>query len=416
MPIADPSRPILGAILSCLLAACSLAPTPGVVQRSPTPRSTPSAPIATASPTEPTTPTPVPNPSSVPSPVPLPSATLQPGAVLPGFSPLSTTWVSLSMGWVLGHAQCPSGDCLALLRSVDAGRSWSAVTGPPALPSLALAPGGVHNIRFADQSNGWAFDPELWATHDGGSTWRRQDLALPGAFRVDALEASAGSVHATVTRFDSFRTTVYQSLIATDAWRPTSVSMSAGAGPVPRAQIVASQGAAWVVQVNRTVTGGARFSNGEWQDWRPPCADSGGSAYLAAASATYLAARCNEGVWSNGPPRTLLYISTDAGSTFRPSGVALPASAGGGFDSPRPGMVVSGAYGADGHATLLQTLDGGANWSTVYGSADRTAVLYVGFTSADQGVAILTGESGSTLLMTFDGGRHWSPVSFASAP
>ena len=93
----------------------------------------------------------------------------------------------------------------------------------------------------------------------------------------------------------------------------------------------------------------------------------------------------------------------------------MPGHSTGAIASPRPGAVITGALTADGHPSLLETHDNGATWTRVYDAADRSVALYVGFTSASQGVAILTGDSGGTLLMTFDAGRHWSAVTLAGA-
>ena len=41
---------------------------------------------------------------------------------------------------------------------------------------------GVTEIRFADDLHGWAFDPALWLTNDGGTTWRKHDP--PGGAEV----------------------------------------------------------------------------------------------------------------------------------------------------------------------------------------------------------------------------------------
>ena len=403
MQMQIPTKAGVAAILTCLLAACNAGPSPGAARPLPTARSLPSGSLPVA-PSSPAT-----------SPEPAPAATIPRGQVPSGFLPLSTTWVSLSKGWVLGTAPCAAGSCLGLLRTDDAGRTWAAVTAPPAHVTPGFQSGSVHDVRFADSEDGWAFGPDLWATHDGGATWRHQVLNGSGLVLVESLEATAGRVHAAVIVFDSVGVRVYESPVNKDAWVATGVAISAGAGPVPRSLLVATEGAGWMIQVNRTVVGGARLYQGEWREWKPPCADAGGRAFLAAASATSLAAICNEGVWTNGPPATRLYLSQDGGSSFQRVGTDLPVGSTGAIASPRPGTVITGAFTADGHAILLETTDSGATWTRVYDAANRSVTLYVGFTSASQGVAILTGDLGGTLLMTFDAGRHWSPITLGTA-
>ncbi|TMK98625.1 MAG: glycosyl hydrolase, partial [Actinobacteria bacterium] len=54
-------------------------------------------------------------------------------------------------------------------------------------------------VRFADDLHGWAFEPALWATSDGGATWRRQ--APPGGGRlVLALAGDSDAAYAVVSR------------------------------------------------------------------------------------------------------------------------------------------------------------------------------------------------------------------------
>src|ERR1700676_22227 len=151
---------VAGSVL--LLAACSTAPT----GPSPSPSPSPSVVITP-------TPSSLPSPSPSSSPSPLPAKASIPA----GFEPNSVTFVSLKMGWVLGGAPCASGTCLALLRTLDSGRTWSTVQAPPTLYSPASSPDqGVSEVRFADARDGWAFEPQLWSTHDGGVHWRQSSL------------------------------------------------------------------------------------------------------------------------------------------------------------------------------------------------------------------------------------------------
>ena len=51
-----------------------------------------------------------------------------------------------------------------------AGKTWQG--GPaPSDHRQPSGPPGVSGLRFLDGVNGWAFGPELWATHDAGHTW-----------------------------------------------------------------------------------------------------------------------------------------------------------------------------------------------------------------------------------------------------
>ena len=98
---------------------------------------------------------------------PVPSPTPGAPATALGLSPASATFVSATDGWVLGTGTCPSGPCAKVMRTTDGGSTWTAV---PA-PSASIVPGGgqgapgISRLRFADARNGWAYGPDLWATH-----------------------------------------------------------------------------------------------------------------------------------------------------------------------------------------------------------------------------------------------------------
>jgi photosystem II stability/assembly factor-like uncharacterized protein len=341
------------------------------------------------------------------------------GPVPPGFEPSSVTFVSLSEGWVLGTAPCSSVPCTApgghapnasILRTTDGGRTWLGIPVSPTALSAAISqnPGsGVSQLRFADPSNGWAFGPDLWATHDGGASWQAVSLpGVPSGGTVMALEAAAGTVTAVVT--DGSRLAIETSPVGQDAWAPAPVSVPIGAGPVPSAQLVLQGSSGWLVEVDRTVIGGARLRAGQWQAWTPPCLTGGGPVTLAASSPVDLVADCSLGIWTGTPQGNHLFVSQDGGTTFSEAPAAIPGD-GAAIASPAPAVAVVG--GTD----LVATFDGGRTWTTVYRptTTGGSGFGFVGFTSPLQGVAV-TGQpgQGSTLLVTRDGGHTWSVVPF----
>jgi hypothetical protein len=183
------------------------------------------------------------------------------------------------------------------------------------------------------------------------------------------------------------------------------------------------QGASgWILDLDRTIVGGASLgTDGAWTPWTPPCLKDNGPAGLAAASASDLAAVCQEGVWgrpegklssSNTLPFYELYLSTDGGAAFRAAGVIPGADAG--LVAASPAGVAATVVTA-GNGVLSATFDGGKTWQTVASGQPGTAT-FVGFTTATQGVAVFAsqqiGSISSTLLMTRDGGHSWSSSTF----
>jgi photosystem II stability/assembly factor-like uncharacterized protein len=302
-----------------------------------------------------------------------------------------------------------------LLRTNDGGKTWVGIPAPRTPLSQGLNP-GVHEVRFANLLDGWAFGPELWATHDGGGHWHRITLsAVTANSPVMALEAASGLVHAAVV--DAGVVRIETSPVHEDGWTASPTTVPTGAGPVPSPQIVLQGTTGWLLENDRTVIGGARLVQGRWVPWQPPCSAAGGPATLAASSATAMVAVCDEGVWTGPAIAVRVYASSDGGTTFHqvatltptPSSVMLVAS-------PSPQTIVVGVY--TNQLVLDASFDGGATWR-IAAHSQQGALADLGFTSPTQGVVVITSPgatpSGGALLMTFDGGHTWSPVVFRQA-
>jgi hypothetical protein len=124
------------------------------------------------------------------------SATPSGTTAVPGFVPLSFTAVSATDWWVLGSVPCRSRDCPAIV-TTDGGATFQPRPAPggPFGRGLDL-PAAARSIRFADSSDGWAFGPALYATHDGGRHWTA--ISMPGA--VTELAPGLGEVFASSPR------------------------------------------------------------------------------------------------------------------------------------------------------------------------------------------------------------------------
>ena len=375
--------------------------------------------------------TPTPTLTSVPSVVP-PSAspivtappTAVPGAVLPAdFQPRSVTFASPTEGWVLGSTACAAGRCAVIAHTLDAGRSWSRINAPnTTVDADARQIGaGVSALRFADRLDGWAYGPDLWATHDGGTTWTKVNLSgiTGGSAAVWDLQAAAGMAHLAYYDRASLAFGMASTAVSSDVWSSPPVYIPVGAGPVPQVQLVIQGSAGWLVEVDREVVGGARLVNGAWQTWTPPCSDSAGPAILAAWSTTGLIADCDLGVWST-PAGEHLYRSTNGGTSFTELSQAVPMSAAAELATPNTSTIVvagQGPVNAQGASTqlVITSFDGGHTWTTVL-KPGLVTFNDLGFTTQTQGVLITATGSTSRLLMTRDGGHTWAAVAFSCAP
>ena len=311
---------IAGLATVLVVAATLLLPKqsgPGpIAGASPTPVATSAAPV-----------TPAPSASETPAPTASGVAT-----VPSGFLPASVTFVSPDHGFLLGSIPCSGNVCAFVAQTRDAGRSWMSLSDlPTSVASSADQQGqnGVSTLRFATENVGWAFGPhELWTTHDNGASWARTQLpGLTSDSTIEALETSAGLVHAVVLECDSngCQFTIRTSDVAQDTWRDSGVRLPVGAGPVPSAQLILNGTAGWLVQNDRVATNGARLANGTWSTWQPPCATLQGPVVIAASSPSDLVGACDVGLWANHEGERL-FVSHDGGTTFTKLSTPIPVS------------------------------------------------------------------------------------------
>ena len=157
-----------------------------------------------------------------------------PAPVPASFRPTSVTFIGTDTGWVIGQAgtpgHCATQYCTSIARTDDAGKTWTGVPAPVTGPADGAT--GVSQIRFLNLSDGWAFGPGLFATHDGGHTWTQ---VVTNGLRVTALEtvgdrafalfaSCTGTGAAFAAQCTSY--TLYSSPAAADAWTPVGPSTS----------------------------------------------------------------------------------------------------------------------------------------------------------------------------------------------
>jgi hypothetical protein len=354
-------------------------------------------------------------------------------AAAPGFQPLSLTFASQRVGWVVGTVVCGHGRrCLALRETKDAGLSWAARAIPPAMAvAITHAPVGLAypplGVQFADSQDGWLYaDGGLWSTHDGGHSWQRHtppNLAAPNEDTILDVASAAGKVY--LLGWAGAKGVIVDSSPAkTDRWHPARtphLGLPAGGGLLVGA-LVLQGSAGWLVEGNdRGISGSARLDRkGHWLRWTPPCAALGNSFTVPTlVGPQSLDAVCVMGGFASPLPNTAppgatlgsswLYSSNDGGATFRPvTQLGLLGTSFGDLVSPAPGVLLvtqSGAHGDD----LLQSLDGGTDFAVVY----RGVVGALAFATPTHGLAIIEKPSHATAaIKTTDGGRHWTAVRF----
>jgi hypothetical protein len=365
-----------------------------------------------------------------PKPTSLATAATKPGApaavggpVPANFQPASVTFVSTSTAWVIGQAGTPGSCananpdvCTSIAHTGDTGKTWTG--GPaPGTPGPSGAQ-GVSGIRFLDGTNGWAFGPELWATHDAGRTWtqvntngqRVTDLETAGdrAFALWATcSGSSASFAADCTSYTLMTTTANG-----DTWTPVgSATTGLGDGGNATSAVLALTSATGYL----LAPDGALYSgplDGSWQragtaPCQPSAAQPGGlpsSALLALVSPTTVVVACEA---AGG-----VTVSTSASSGAN----WTPPPAGAWSALPSIGTPTSLAAAPDGTLALattngLYTLPaGGTRWQQAsLASAADGGFSYVGMTSSDQGVALPADTSLHEIWMTFDGGQTWAP-------
>jgi len=114
-----------------------------------------------------------------------------------GFHAQSQSWISPKDGWLLGSATCGRTTCTSVIGTTDGGKSWNSL-GKIDAPLTIEDKTGITEIRFADAMHGWAFEPSLWATNDGGATWKKK--SLPGGGHLEeGLSADASAAYAVVS-------------------------------------------------------------------------------------------------------------------------------------------------------------------------------------------------------------------------
>lgn len=259
--------------------------------------------------------------------------------------PVSIAFTDAQHGWLMiepdhGMNSSPG----QLFATTDGGASWFQVASTGGNKD-GLPFGGT--ISFRDSSTGWVAgvfvsttSRHLYRTEDGGRTWQPQKLELPLGYTDGKIDVGApvffppqakeGILTATFVP-ESYKTTEYATII----------------------YVTRDGGQTWQSGKPTQPMGMTDFRNPDegWQ-WRPEPRDSG----------------------STAPVKGELYRTSDGGQTWAavsPSGVLQQLLENGQdieeleFINENTGWVLVSANAAQ-PKQLLQTTDGGENWTRVY--------------------------------------------------
>jgi photosystem II stability/assembly factor-like uncharacterized protein len=306
------------------------------------------------------------------------------GPVPPGFGPESFTAIGEYTWWLLGPAPCSSPPCTSIVRTLDGGRSFVGIPAPRTSQ--------VSQLRFEDDLNGFAYDPQLWSTHDGGAHWRR--VPLPGT--ATELAASDGWVYAIVWSGGQAR--LWHSPAGADRWSVLPAAGHALSGlwvQGPDVLLQSGDGAS-----NQLFVSGDRGAAFVAYPVPPSVA-----CQFESPALPVVWGHCSTGMLSS------TWRSRDGGRTFAPA-------AGGAAGPVLPNSAAFAAASADtavaGYQKLYRTTDGGASWRPVPGLGAISHWQYLGFTDPTHGVAI--GYAGTEtarherLYYTTDGGASYHLV------
>lgn len=331
-------------------AACNQSPSQGSRSAQPT------AAVTTTPPT-----------SAAPSPTTAPSTT-SPSA---GFRATDVTFVSATRGWVIGGSQVE--------RTTDGGRSWSALTRPPA---------GVTHLRFASTTTGysWVDQGPLWTTTDAATSWH------PGGLdHVVALETASGAVWAlagAVPYPHVWRATVGSSHFVKLGVTPNRTATLDVHGST--AYVTGQQGAGPIAASLDVWHGTTRRHESL------PCTAGNASVPFSALGVSTdgsLFLVCN--LQANDQTSQKAYRSTDQARSWR-STPAPPIA-------PDDVTAVPGRLFAWGHDLDVQS---NGQWSvSLSGPSSANGFLVVGFQTETNGVAL---SADGVLHLTSDTGQTWT--------
>ncbi len=340
------------------------------------------------------------------------------GPVPANFQPTSVTFIGVDKGWAIGQAgtpgHCENSNptiCTSIVQTTDGGQTWEGVPAP--------STSQVTGIRFLNDSNGWAYGPALWSTHDGGAIWTQVNTDGQQVIDLETAGNAAFALFATCppaatgsTR-DCTSYTLKTTPAGTDDWvdvGPATTNLPDSAGATPTIMLDSTTG--WLLAADGTVYSGpltgawTKLGNAPCPAAPPQAGGSLGGALLS-SGLNDLVAACTTQPQATGSltaQKTLIYTSGTSSLNWL-SPTAAPAH----------GTLTALSATASAPAIVATTegiwiLDASGQWQQTASLA--SGFTYVGMTTNEQGIAIPANTFLHQIYMTYDGGQSWQAYTF----
>lgn len=351
--------------------------------------------------------------------------TLPPGNPVPAnFQPTSVTAVSRATVFTIGQAgtpgHCATQYCTSMARSQNAGATWTGLPAP--VTGAPDGASGVGQVRFLEGVNGWAFGPELWATHNGGDQWTKVSTHGRRVTDVEAVAARAFAIEATCTgagqdfaaQCTSF--TLYSTPAKADAWTKVgavTTNLTPPDNGTGAAALVLTGSRGYLLGPDGTLYSGPVDGSAAWHAaGKLPCATgqaqadgAPAGALLGAVTAQNLLLTCAQAPAGTRQVKQV-YVSSDGGKAWQKM-----------WTAPAAGIATSIAASPS-NTVLLATTEGievlpaqASSWrpASLAAQAPPSGFGFVGMTTAVNGMALPADPSAGTVWFTTDGGLTWVP-------
>lgn len=303
---------------------------------------------------------------------------------------------------MLGTARCiaGSGSCGAIVRTTNGGSTFKGIPSPP------VSAGDVTQLRFANALDGYAFDPELWETTDGGTHW----VQVTTSGRVSNVEAADGEAYALECLGSSCQSTeLLRSPVGAGDWRGVST-------PVPlryQATFAVSGTDLYILtgsgETNPAALVYSADKGSQTSKRTDPCPQGlGGSVTPSADGSSALWAACPTGTMAEGELSTnggLTWSAATPSSAFQNSLQFSAASSTLALAWPSAEGVVGG---------LERTTNSGQSYSVVLSASSPSRVFWAGFSDPTRAYALLGNGSTGKLFESNDAGATWAAVAIGS--